>query len=98
MVKIEQPHDVFIHFWLSWIKDYTPLPVLILYYSLCNIHFVGILISCIYMTYEYLYIYIYIYTYIYIYIYSYTYIPIFTYRYTYIYIYIYICMYVYIFI
>ena len=38
MVKIEQPHDVFIYFWLSRIKDYTPLLVLILYYSLCNMH------------------------------------------------------------
>ena len=66
MLKIEQPHDVFIHFWLSWIEDNTPLPVLILYYSLCNMHFVGTCITCIICIYMNIYIYIFIYIYIYI--------------------------------
>ena len=58
MVKIEQTHDVFIYCWLSWIKDYTPLPVLILYYCLFNIRFVETCLIGIYI-YKNYYVYIY---------------------------------------
>ena len=72
MVKIEQPDDAFIHFWLSWIKDYTPLPVLthhlniflqrkasatICSWTVC--HHVTVLYICIYI---YIYICIHIHT------------------------------------
>ena len=71
MVKIEQPHDVFIYFRLSWIKDYIPLPVLILYISLCISVYLSIsLYKFIHIYIQYIYIYIYI-IYIYIYIYKY---------------------------